>query len=120
MNFQDLQSINDSKFYLDQAFKKSKMHGEHVFARSSGEQINRIIRTESEKLKVFTKILREYMDNIVKKFPNIDSLPEIYTELIRLTLDYDYLKKSLGALTWVNKRLEELSYQYLCEYFKLF
>ena len=49
------------------------------------------------------------MDNIVKKFPNIDNLPEIYTELIRLTLDYDYLKKSLGALSWVDKRLDEVS-----------
>jgi nucleolar GTP-binding protein len=113
MNFQDLQSINDSKFYLDQAFKKSKLHGEHVFARSSGLQLNRIIRTESEKLKLFTKTLRDYMDNIVKKFPNIDNLPEIYTELIRLTLDYDYLKKSLGALTWINKNLDELSHSYL-------
>jgi nucleolar GTP-binding protein len=53
------------------------------------------------------------MDNIVKKFPNIDNLPEIYTELIRLTLDYDYLKKSLGALTWLNKKLDELSNLYL-------
>jgi len=113
MNFQDLQSVNDSKFYLDQAFKKSKLHGEHVFARSSGEQIFRIIKTESEKLKVFTKTLREYMDDIVKKFPNIDNLPEIYTELIRLTLDYDLLKKSLGSLTWITKRLDELSIQHL-------
>jgi nucleolar GTP-binding protein len=113
MNFQDLQSVNDSKFYLDQAFKKSKLYGERVFAKSSGEQLNRIIRTESEKLKEFTKVLKEYMDNIVKKFPNIDNLPEVYTELIRLTLDYDYLKKSLGALTWLNKRLNELSYSYL-------
>jgi nucleolar GTP-binding protein len=113
MNFQDLQSVNDSKFYLDQAFKKSKLHGEHVFARSSGDNTTRIIKTESEKLKVFTKVLREYMDNIVKKFPNIDSLPEVYTELIRLTLDYDYLKKSLGSLTWITKKLDELSLQYL-------
>jgi nucleolar GTP-binding protein len=109
MNFQDLQSVNDSKFYLDQAFKKSKLHGDHVYPRLSGDQLNRIIKTETEKLKVFTKTLREYMDNIVKKFPNIDNLPEIYTELIRLTLDYDYLKKSLGALSWVDKRLDEVS-----------
>jgi len=113
MNFQDLHSVYDSKHYLDQAFKKSKLHGEHVFARSSGEQMFRIMKTESEKLKVFTKVLREYMDEIVKKFPNIDNLPEIYTELIRLTLDYDLLKKSLGSLTWVTKRLDELSVQYL-------
>ncbi|MGV8141305.1 MAG: GTPase [Candidatus Woesearchaeota archaeon] len=113
MNFQDLQSINDSKFYLDQAFKKSKLYGERVFAKSSGEQLNRVIRTESEKLKEFTKVLKEYMENIVKKFPNIDNLPEVYTELIRLTLDYDQLKKSLGALTWLNKRLHEMSYLYL-------
>ncbi len=113
MNFQDLHSVSDSKFYLDQAFKKSKLHGEHVFARNSSEQIIRITKTESEKLKVFTKTLKEYMDDIVKKFPNIDNLPEIYTELIRLTLDYDYLKKSLGALTWTTKRLDELSAKYL-------
>jgi nucleolar GTP-binding protein len=113
MNFQDLQSVNDSKFYLDQAFKKSKLHGEHVFARSSGDQLFRIKKTETEKLKVFTKVLREYMDDIVKKFPNIDNLPEIYTELIRLTLDYDFLKKSLGSLSWITKRLDELSVQYL-------
>jgi len=49
------------------------------------------------------------MDNIVKKFPNIDNLPEVYTELIRLTLDYDTLKKSLGTLSWVEKRIDELS-----------
>ncbi|MGV8086504.1 MAG: GTPase [Candidatus Woesearchaeota archaeon] len=113
MNFQDLHSVNDSKFYLDQAFKKSKLHGEHIFARSSGEQLPRIIKTECEKLKVFTKVLKEYMDDIVKKFPNIDNLPEIYTELIRLTLDYDYLKKSLGSLTWTTKRFDELSLKYL-------
>jgi nucleolar GTP-binding protein len=109
MNFQDLQSINDSKFYLDQAFKKSKLQGEKVFAKSSGDQLSRIIRTESEKLKTFSNTLKEYMDNIVKKFPNIDNLPEIYTELVRLTLDYDLLKKSLGSLNWVNKRIEELT-----------
>jgi nucleolar GTP-binding protein len=113
MNFQDLQSVNDSKFYLNQAFKKSKLHGEHVFARSSGEQMFRIVKTESEKLKMFTKVLSEYMDNIVTKFPNIDNLPEVYTELIRLTLDYDLLKKSLGSLSWITKRLDELSRMYL-------
>jgi len=109
MNFQDLQSIYDSKYYLDQAFKRSKLHGDHVYARTSSEQINRIRKTESEKLKMFSKTLNEYMDNIVKKFPNIDNLPEVYTELIRLTLDYDTLKKSLGSLTWVTKRIDELS-----------
>ena len=113
MNFQDLHNVEDSKFYLDQAFKKSKRHGEAVFPRTSGEQLNRVIRTESEKLKVYTKTLVDYLDAIVKKFPNIDSLPEFYNELLRLTIDYDYLKKSLGALTWASTKLEELSRVYL-------
>jgi nucleolar GTP-binding protein len=113
MNFQDLHNIEDSDFYLDQAFKKSKKQGAIVFARDSGDQASRIIRTESEKLKVFSRTLTEYLDNIVKKFPNIDNLPEFYTELIRLTIDYDMLKKSLGALSWAHKRLDELSRIYL-------
>jgi len=109
MNFQDLQSVEKSSFYLDQAFKKSKKQGEIVFPRTSGDQLSRMIRTESEKLRIFNDTLTSYMDNIVKKFPNIDSLPEFYNELLRLTIDYDMLKKSLGALSWISNKIDQLS-----------
>ena len=71
-----------------------------------------MIRTESEKLKVFNKTLTEFLDAIVKKFPSVDNLPEFYNELLRLTVDYDYLKKSLGSLTWASGKLEELFRSY--------
>jgi nucleolar GTP-binding protein len=99
-------------FYLDQAFKKSKKQGEIVFPRTSGEQISRIKRTEIEKLKVFSKTLVDYMANIVDKFPSIDNLPEIYNELVRLTLDYDKLKLSLGSISWAKEQILIMSAKY--------
>jgi len=113
MNFQDLQKIEDYQFYLDQAFKQSKKHGNMIFLKSNGDMFSRVMKSEQEKLKLFSKTLMSYMDNIYKKFPSIDGLPEIYSELVRLTLDYDFLKKSLGSLKWLSEKIHEISGYYM-------
>jgi nucleolar GTP-binding protein len=55
------------------------------------------------------------MQNIIKNFPSIDSMPEFYQELIMNTLDYNALKKSLGTISWaadnISKIAEEYKYQ---------
>jgi len=109
MNFQDLDKIEDHQFYLDQAFKNSKKMSAVVFLRTSGERISRIRTTEYEKIKIFERTLIERLEKIIKKYPSIDSLPEFYQELIRATMDYDHLKKSLGSLNWTINIIKEIS-----------
>ena len=45
--------------------------------------------------------------NVLKSYPSIDQLPEFYLELVKCTLDYPMLKKSLGAVNWAIKKTEE-------------
>jgi nucleolar GTP-binding protein len=108
MNFQDLKRIEDSKFYLEQAFKNSKQAGQKIFFKTSGLPLERIKKAESEKLKSFSESLINHLDGIIKNFPSIDSLPELYQELLRRTVDYDTLKKSLGSIKWVIDNLHKL------------
>jgi len=105
MNFQGLSKVEDADFYLDMAFKHSKKIGEAVFRNTSGEQVNRIRKTELEKLRTFAKTLTERFGSILKNFPSIDGMSEFYQELVRSTLDYNELKQSLGALDWAEKRI---------------
>ena len=64
---------------------------------------------EIEKVHVIRSILVKALQNIGKSFPEIDALPLYYKELIKLTLDYVQLKKSLGSMRWAYLRIEEFS-----------
>ena len=104
MNFQELHKIEDYKFYLDRAFKESKKKGHAIYLRSNGDKTSRIRTAEFEKIKVFGNEIKTQFDVITKNFPSIDSIPEFYQELIRNVLDYDKLKKSLGAIAWASQQ----------------
>jgi nucleolar GTP-binding protein len=112
MNFQDLHKIEDYKFYIDAAFKQSKKAGNIVYIRSNGDKISRIRTAEYEKVKIFARILKEKLDAITKNFPSIDGLPEFYQELVRTTIDYVLLKKSLGSIAWASQSVVRMSDEY--------
>jgi nucleolar GTP-binding protein len=44
---------------------------------------------------------------VLKSFPSIDNLSEFYKELINITLDYAYIKKSLASLKWCVEKNKE-------------
>ena len=112
MNFQGLSKIEDSQFYLDTAIRHSRKIGEAVFRQTSGLQFDRIRKTEIEKLKSCTKVLTEKFGLILKNFPSLDGMSEFYQELVRSTLDYDNIKKSLGALKWASDNISRLSKEF--------
>lgn len=113
MNFQELKNIEDYKTYIDRAFKESKDKGNKTYLKSNLEKISRIRTSEYDRIKTFGEYLKKILDDIIKNFPSIDSLPEFYQELIRNNLDYNYLKKSLGAISWCSTKINDIKEEYL-------
>ncbi|MBI2151787.1 hypothetical protein HYU21_03630, partial [Candidatus Woesearchaeota archaeon] len=94
MNFQTLSTVPSSKQMLDEAFRKSREQADKKSFR--GEWIQKVKQNESTKLDVFKNELAQKLQRILKEFPDSERLPRFYNKLLRLTLDYDMFKKSLG------------------------
>ena len=105
MNFQNLKSIEDDKFFLDVAFGRATEKASLIRGNKelSGTRIDRSKKIELIKLDVIREEISTRLLNILKTFPSLEELPEFYNELIKCTLDYPALKKSLGALNWAKK-----------------
>ena len=97
MNFQYIVPVERSKDYLDVAFRKAR---EKSNKKLEGEWLEKIKKKEMIRLDVIKDQLVDRLDKVVKSFPTLDQLPSFYIELIKLTIDYGNLKKSLGAVSW--------------------
>jgi nucleolar GTP-binding protein len=106
MNFQDLRNIENPDFYLDIAFRRAKERVEvHRGRIACKSQIDKSQQVEIYKLKVISDTLVSQLEKIIKSFPSIDSLPDFYRELVKVTLDYEELKKSLGGVNWAREKV---------------
>ncbi|MBI3033859.1 50S ribosome-binding GTPase [Candidatus Woesearchaeota archaeon] len=102
MNFQTLQKIHDSNYYLDIAFRRGKKEAGRLKVR--GDRLKKVAIIESERIKAVNSVIHGELSSITRNFPQIDELPEFYRELVKCTVDYDKLKKSLGAVLWADKQ----------------
>lgn len=112
MNFQDLTKIETADFYLDLAFRKAKKTVEKVRAKTKiragkDARLEKSKRIETERISTIRNILYDRLNEILTSFPSINSLPIFYQELVKCTLDYVALKKSLGAINWVAKKVND-------------
>lgn len=101
MNFQDLKKIEDADFYIDVAFRRAAEQANITRSALSGKSASRIEKSKSielEKLATIKQTISEFFEKIGRNFPSLDDLPEFYKELVKTTLDYETLKKSLGAV----------------------
>lgn len=111
MDFQEIPTIEDSNTYLDMAFSKAKKKGKEL--EQSLRKIDRgdrKKRASTEKIDFVREFLNEKLKNVILGFPNLDNLSEFYKELIKVTLDYDKLKNSLGSLKWGLQKIREIGY----------
>lgn len=68
----------------------------------------RLKQTEQARVRSVQNSIASTLQTYVKRFPSFDQLPPFYRELIDLTLDLDKVRKSLGALDWAWKRVNEV------------
>lgn len=108
MNFQDLKKIEKPDFYIDLAMRRSREKAKQIrSSKLKGSRLDKSRYIETRKIEVIKDTISNHMTKILKSYPSIDQLPEFYLELVKCTLDYPTLKKSLGALGWAIKKTEE-------------
>ena len=106
MNLRGLGKVEDYQKLLDIAFKSGVARATQ--ARGETVSPNRLVRSrriELARIDTMGKSLMNRLTTIVKSFPSFDQLDPFYQDLVRCTLDYDQLKKSLGALNWASKQI---------------
>ena len=109
MNFQDLEAIEDYQFYLDLASNKAKKTADKIRGKKLRmEPMHKSKLIETTRIDSVRNVLIDRLKQILSSYPNIDELPEFYISLVRCTLDYAKLKKSLGAMKWAVKKINSL------------
>ncbi|NQU78839.1 50S ribosome-binding GTPase [Candidatus Woesearchaeota archaeon] len=108
MNFQGLAKIEKHQWYIDLAFRNANKAAKELKSQKRAGP-NVIKRADLAKVRMVNRTLKRHFDLILTSFPSIDSLPEFYQELLRATLDYAMLKKSLGAVSWASKKIDFFS-----------
>lgn len=114
MNFQKLRTVEKSDFYLDVAFSRAKketdaFRSQFKLGNYQGAKVKKAREVELKRMKVVKDVLEEQFAKILESYPNIDNLDEFYIGLIKCTLDYSELKKSLGAVSWARRRVLDLN-----------
>lgn len=115
MNFQGLQKIEKANVYIDHAMRHSSKSADRARDSFKGSDKNRLIRSkniELARIDGFCDTLLPILDKIVKSYPSFDDLDPFYQELIRVTLDVDQLKKSLAAVNWAKRSIQNLKTSY--------
>ena len=106
MNFQDLLKVEEYSWYLDVAFHNASKVVDGMRGSLKGDRLRKSKDLELRRIGLVRKVLVKHLTNILTKFPSIDGLPEFYNQLVKLTLDYAALKKSLGAVNWAVGKIE--------------
>jgi len=115
MNFQGLAKIEKPDYYIDIAFRKANKRAGLQRSKIQGKKLNRMKKSriiELDKIATVKQVLTKQLDIILDSYPQTAHLDTFYLELIKATLDYYMLKKSLGALNWAKKQINTLFRQY--------
>ncbi len=109
MAFQNIPRIEDSKFYVNLAFKnaneKAKQARQKVSKQRSVIEKSKIV--EIEKLRSVRDFISNQMKKISHEFPSLSEINPFYRELLKCYVDENELKKALGSLNWAIKKAEE-------------
>ncbi len=113
MAFNNIVSIEKYEHYLDVAFRRAKKQAAKIRgSKIKGSRLSKSWRIELARIDTMRTNLVDSLMKILKTFPTIDDLSEFYKELLKIHIDIKYIKKSLGALNWAVKKINEFYYKY--------
>jgi nucleolar GTP-binding protein len=111
MNFQKIPPVDNSKSYLDMAFRKAREKGKQK--KLTGNWLQIIRQKECLKIDIIKDNVVTRLQKVIGDFPETMKLSEFYVKLMRLTLDFTHFKKSLGAVVWAIKKLQFFQKKYV-------
>jgi nucleolar GTP-binding protein len=102
--FRNIPPVLTARQLLDQSIRHTKKI--QIHDRDKRFQIKKLIIARTE---AFITDLTSRLESYVKQFPSIDKLPLFYQEIIDIKIDTDKIKKSLGAVDWARKTIQNVS-----------
>ena len=112
MNFQTLQHVETADKYIDIAFHGAKESASEVRSTIGGRGKTRLLKSKTIEIQRITKVnraLHKSLGLVIESFPSFDSLDDFYEALVKATLDYDRIKKCLGAINWAMDQTNRLA-----------
>lgn len=92
---------------LDEAFRIGAREARKVKSTRKPHDI-RMRLTDEKRIEVVSSRLCGELNAIITQFPSYENLPPFYQKLFDVVVDRNKYKKSLGALSWVCKKLKAL------------
>ncbi len=106
MNFQTLSKVEKYDFYLDLALRNAKARAQEALKEKHDRRFEARRRIEKQQVEAIGELLGKYLGKLLKSFPELDELPPFYLELVKCTVDYPVVKKSLGGITWAVRKAD--------------
>ena len=103
MNFQKIPPMENSKLWLDLAFRKAREKG--IAKDLTGNWLQVIRQKEALKLDVVKDNLVTRLVETKLVFPDLQVLPQFYVNLMKLTMDLKQYRHSLESLQWAADKI---------------
>jgi nucleolar GTP-binding protein len=105
MSFHTISKVETSQKLLDSAFRRATKVNS---PRRGRDELPWVKKKEAARLDVINESVHARLIQIIKEFPALDNLSEFYSELLKASLDFDRLKKGLGAVNWADQKAKAL------------
>jgi nucleolar GTP-binding protein len=112
MSLHSIPKVESADFYLDVAFRRGKEKAAKL-PSSKKDRLRRLIEVETVRIAAVEKALSKKLSHILDTFPSFDQLAPFYLELVKCTIEYRELKKSLAAVNWAIGKVKDFSRLYI-------
>ncbi|MDN5327846.1 MAG: nucleolar GTP-binding protein [Candidatus Woesearchaeota archaeon] len=109
MNFESVPKVENSEFYIDQAFRRAKARYDLIkkTLKLNDPLKKEYILNKERFIKIKESINKDF-DRILERFPFYDKLSDFYKELFKCYVDIKKYKKALASVKWAKEKIEEL------------
>lgn len=103
----NLPHVSSADDLIDRAFRNGSKAA--IAKRSTkGPREIRLRKSEEVRVETIGKTIQSDLKAIIRNFPSYEQLPEFYKRLLDIKIEKDRYKKSLGAVQWCLKNIQQL------------